>query len=106
MTLLASRKNGGFGDDQIWGGSNVDGKVYLYGDDDDVTNFANRNPLLVTSENALDGDDVIDVGDGATGAVKAFGQGGNDKIIGGIDNMVQSLYGGSGDDKIWRYNPG
>ena len=35
----------------------------------------------------------------------AFGQGGNDKIIGGI-GTPQTLSGGDGDDKVWVNNPG
>ena len=44
------------------------------------------------------------------GVQKVYGQGGNDKIIGGwADNMgppqLEFLYGGSGDDKIWLVSP-
>ena len=38
--------------------------------------------------------------------VWAYGQGGNDQIVGGWGPMqVDKLYGGSGDDKIWLINP-
>ena len=35
-----------------------------------------------------------------------FGQGGNDKLIGGVGDTIEHLYGGSGDDKLWAHNPG
>ena len=54
-----------------------------------------------------DGDDFIDVGDSPdTDYFYIYGQGGNDKIIGGINGSYQELFGGKGDDKIWALNPG
>jgi Ca2+-binding RTX toxin-like protein len=57
-----------------------------------------------------DGDDFIDIGDnpditGSGTQIKAFGQGGNDKILGSL-GILEELYGGDGDDKIWAENPG
>ena len=55
--------------------------------------------------NIADGDDIIEIGDNNMG-VKVYGQGGNDKIIGGFGaTQVDKLYGGSGDDKIWMVSP-
>ena len=55
---------------------------------------------------ANDGDDLIDFGDSPdAGNFYGFGQGGNDKIFGGLV-ASQQLYGGDGDDKIWAINPG
>ena len=55
--------------------------------------------------NIADGDDIIEIGDNNMG-VKVYGQGGNDKIIGGFGPaQLEQLYGGSGDDKIWLVNP-
>ena len=55
-----------------------------------------------------DGDDVIEIGDNFGGTyIFAFGQGGNDKIIGGVSSTgAEKLYGGDGDDKVWAMNPG
>ena len=56
-----------------------------------------------------DGDDIIDVQDSDTlAAANVWGQGGNDKIFGGLiaADGEQNLNGGDGDDKIWTYNPG
>jgi len=54
-----------------------------------------------------DGDDLIDLGDSPDvgSYTYGFGQGGNDKIIGGA-SPYQYLYGGLGDDKMWSMNPG
>jgi len=53
-----------------------------------------------------DGDDIINLGDSSGNKyAAAFGQGGNDKIIGGIDQK-DYMYGGDGDDKIWANAPG
>jgi len=53
----------------------------------------------------MDGNDVIDLGDNPKiDYQSAYGQGGNDKIIGGI-GVSEYLYGGDGDDKIWAHNP-
>ena len=52
-----------------------------------------------------DGDDFLDHGDGNY-ANYAFGNGGNDKIIGGgLFKNQQILSGGDGDDKIFAINP-
>ena len=38
-------------------------------------------------------------------SVKAFGQGGNDRLVGGYGaDQVDKLYGGSGDDTLWMIN--
>lgn len=77
---------GGYGDDRIISGSGFSGSgavIRVYGD-----NF--RNDLV--SDNARrgspnDGDDIIDLGDSpdiVAGGQRAFGQGGNDKIFGGL----------------------
>ena len=55
--------------------------------------------------NKYDGNDIIDIGDNNMN-VLVYGQGGNDKIIGGYgDDQFDRLFGGSGDDKIWMINP-
>ena len=70
---------GGYGDDQIWGGTNIAGaEADFYGDDDNNTEASKtaRMPLLVANETTKDGNDTIDVGDNAAGAatvVRAFG---------------------------------
>ena len=64
-------------------------------------------PLIEQSDsfNKYDGNDIIDVGD-ENFDVGVFGQGGNDKIIGGVGaNQIDKLFGGSGDDKIWMIEP-
>jgi len=99
---------GGYGDDKLIGGSNIAGITMIYGDhregnieipDDEWDKFTGA---------MNDGDDLIDFGDSPDAAVvaKGFGQGGNDKVIGGLRTGVQFLYGGDGDDKIWAINPG
>jgi hypothetical protein len=118
------------GDDVIYGGSGNIGRQFLvggYGDDKIITG-SNNQGIYVTvygdhynpnSDNPLsddwnfkrgqpnDGDDVIDLGNNPllTNYQDAYGQGGNDKILGGIGTR-QYLYGGDGDDKIWVHNPG
>lgn len=37
--------------------------------------------------------------------MKAWGNGGNDKIFGGDSAAEEYLFGGDGDDKIWATNP-
>ena len=64
-----------------------------------------------TMLNIADGDDIITIGNDNTGTIKVYGQGGNDKIVGGRQveagpPQVEFLYGGSGDDKIWLVSPG
>ena len=90
--------------------------VLVYGDNNDGFNFAPGStfpdadygmPLIEqpTTFNKYDGDDIIDVGDNNI-RVGVFGQGGNDKIIGGVGpTQVDKLFGGSGDDKIWMIEP-
>lgn len=38
--------------------------------------------------------------------VVAYGNGGNDKIVGGVGQGEERLYGGDDDDKIWANAPG
>ena len=93
---------GGTFDDWIWSGTNVTGDIKIYGDNDTST------PLTedATALNINDGNDIINIGNG-NGDVFVWGQGGNDKIIGGHgESQVEKLYGGSGDDKIWLVSPG
>ena len=55
-----------------------------------------------------DGDDLLDLGDSdfSDSIINyAYGQGGNDKILGGRASE-QRIHGGNGDDKIWAVNPG
>jgi hypothetical protein len=103
---------GGYGDDRIFSGSGAstgaDTRIRIFGD-------MYRNPSPDIEEAARrgspeDGDDLIDIGDNPdiTGngvQIKAFGQGGNDKILGSL-GIAEELYGGDGDDKIWAENPG
>ena len=52
------------------------------------------------------------MGSNIRGTVKAYGQGGNDKIVGGYSDVtggaptIKFYFGGSGDDKIWLVSPG
>ena len=87
------------GDDQIWAGDggsvlNIIGgqyndKIYAGSDTNTVTSiFGDKQtggPLVEDPDgfNKFDGDDVIEVGDN-NATVQVFGQGGNDKIIGGV----------------------
>ena len=61
---------------------------------------------FLTSSSLVDGDDLIRIGDnpGSTDDAYAFGQGGSDKIIGGI-GQVDYIYGGDGDDQLLANNP-
>jgi Ca2+-binding RTX toxin-like protein len=98
----------------LYTGSEVVGdSIFVYGD-------LNEAGTLITDFNlergqANDGDDIIDIGDGNSigDEIFAFGQGGKDKVIGGIGSDNQNsiaaeerLYGGDGDDKVWAHNPG
>ena len=114
---------GGPYDDKIFTGSNILGApirdgitVLVYGDKDDLGGLADAptpdsNDMLPLEEypdtfNKYDGNDLIDVGDNITGLVHVYGQGGNDKIIGGYgEAQIDHLWGGSGDDRIWMVNP-
>ena len=52
-----------------------------------------------------DGDDIITVGNNNF-FVYVYGQGGNDKVVGGWgSSQIEKLYGGTGDDKIWLVSP-
>ena len=118
---------GGWYDDKIWTGNNVganaalntgitDYDVLVYGDNNDNTGFpagstfpgADSGMPLIEDPltfNKYDGNDIIDVGDDNM-RVGVYGQGGNDKIIGGVGaTQVDKLFGGSGDDKIWMIEP-
>jgi len=74
---------GGGGNDIIIGGNGLTGDlVTIYGD-----HKGSDDPLTYSSE--VDGDDLILIGDSpglmnGAGTAAAYGQGGNDKIIGGI----------------------
>ena len=91
---------GGTYDDKIWSGENVAGSIKIHGDNQ------TSEPLVEdpTGLNRNDGDDYIDIGDNNMD-VTAFGQGGNDRLVGGYGaNQVEKLFGGSGDDTIWMIN--
>ena len=126
--------SGGPYDDKIWTGSNISTNgnlgggsfdVLVYGDKEDpgtdspfvgIMGELDMMPLVEFPGgwNKFDGNDIIDVGD-FNGNVGVYGQGGNDKIIGGLgtgtddstntDFQVDKLWGGSGDDKIWTIEP-
>lgn len=101
---------GGYGDDKLVSGADLEvDYLYMYGDNsrgeddplddefDEETGFKN------------DGNDIIDVQDSPDLELAyIYGQGGNDKIIGGIleEDSYQYLNAGDGDDKIWSVNPG
>ena len=92
---------GGTYNDWIWSGTNVMGAVKIYGDNDSATPLTEDSSAL----NINDGDDIIYIGNDNT-FVYGWGQGGNDKMIGGFGAaQAEKLYGGSGDDKIWLVNP-
>ena len=92
---------GGTYDDLIYSGTNVSDDITIFGDNDTATPLTEDAAGL----NINDGNDIIDVGNDNMN-VKVYGQGGNDKIIGGFGVMqIDRLYGGSGDDKIWLVNP-
>ena len=114
---------GGAGDDKALGGDNwgtddaprgtlpanimmfANGMQVLTGGDAPL-NFDTNIPVETAASAAVaDGDDFLDLGDGNY-ANYAFGNGGNDKIIGGgLFEDEQALYGGDGDDKIFAINP-
>lgn len=117
--------SGGPYDDKIWTGNNVGSNgnlgagtfdILVYGDKEDpgvvgsfvgLTTELDALPLVEypNAWNKFDGNDIIDVGDGNLN-VGVYGQGGNDKIIGGVGTtQVDKLWGGSGDDKIWTIEP-
>ena len=95
------------GDDKIYGGEGLTGAQSMFGGpgNDFVTVGSNGsstvlvhgdNPVSVgvpattedsTGRNIADGDDIIHMGNNHNGLVKLYGQGGNDKIIGGYDNL-------------------
>ena len=92
---------GGSFDDHIFSGNNVGGDIKIYGDNDGQL----RDMEDALGFNINDGDDIIEVGN-HNNLVTVYGQGGNDKIIGGWGaSQDDRLYGGSGDDKIWLVNP-
>ena len=110
---------GGPYNDKIYTGHEVTGNILVYGDKMDTANggnqalidldaTANMMPLVEFPEtfNKYDGNDLIEVGDDNGALVTVYGQGGNDKIIGGVGaNQTDKLFGGSGDDRIWMINP-
>ena len=73
---------GGVKDDQIWSGDLIVGDLKVYGDNKSATPLDEDAAAF----NLNDGDDLIDIGND-NGNVFAFGQGGNDKIIGGFGSM-------------------
>ena len=111
---------GGAGDDKVVGGDNwgtsdatraalnldfATGMQVLSGGDS-IGAFATGIPEDTAASAAIDdGNDFLDHGDGNY-ANYAFGNGGNDKIIGGgLFENEQFLSGGDGDDKIFAINP-
>ena len=100
---------GGPGSDLISVGGNIMGTVVVTGDNYDA-------PVMILTEddtglNQADGDDIITLGNNIRGTTKVYGQGGNDKIVGGRITspgapQLEFFYGGSGDDKIWLVSPG
>ena len=100
---------GGPGNDLISVGSNGASTLQILGDNQvPGGTFATQEDA--TGRNIADGDDIIHMGNNHNGTVKLYGQGGNDKIIGGYANLpgvTQSeyIFGGSGDDKLWMVSP-
>ena len=79
----------------------------MFGDNFSATPLVEDDTAL----NQADGDDIITLGNNIRGTTKVYGQGGNDKIVGGWEDgtmppQVEFFYGGSGDDKIWMVSPG
>ena len=77
-TALIQELVGGPYDDTIISGSDSMGAIRVFGDKDNVDAL---NELPDTF-NKYDGNDIIDIGDN-NAIVKVYGQGGNDKILGG-----------------------
>ena len=101
------------GKDKIYGGDDNTGDVKIYGgaDDDFILTGADNQDILVKGDSDClgggtdcHGDDIIQVED-RNRDVLVYGQGGNDKIIGGITIGDEKLYGEDGDDKIWMIDP-
>ena len=98
---------GGYGNDTIFVGSdNTGADLVIFGD------LGGQGAAIDFMEYAglpKDGNDIIDIGDNnvAANGIVAYGQGGNDKLIGGIGHTatLETLYGGDGDDKVWAHNP-
>jgi len=76
--------HGGYGDDKIIGGSHNSGTYMITGDHRVPFDHPLYGDYDKTKGSPNDGDDVIDMGDFLSGYGYAYGQGGNDKIIGGI----------------------
>ena len=83
-------------------GSNNTGTITIFGDNKTADGEGFQEDEF--GDNQYDGDDTIILGDGNTANTIVYGQGGNDKIYGGV-NEKDLLYGGSGDDKIWLVSP-
>ena len=89
------------------GGENT-GLVTVFGDHLALGTALTEDDTMI---NIADGDDIISIANDNIGTVKVYGQGGNDKIVGGRATMnpgppqVELFYGGSGDDKIWFTSP-
>ena len=105
--------SGGYGDDQVFPGPGSEGDyVYAYGDQPE----GNIDPYKLADGSVWskyrgapdDGDDIIVMGDHPDLGVGtfAYGNGGNDRIFGGIGQPSDRLYGGDGDDKLWANLPG
>ena len=102
------------GKDIIYGGDNNTGPLMIQGgaDDDQIWTGAGNQNVLVRGDNPVcleggtdcHGDDIIQVED-SNRDVLVYGQGGNDKIVGGITIGDEKLYGEDGDDKIWMIDP-
>ena len=69
---------GGVYDDNIFAGDDIDGDIKVYGDNISSTPLVEDNQAY----NLNDGNDIITIGNNNVD-VSAFGQGGNDKIVGG-----------------------
>lgn len=101
---------GGYGDDKIFSGADGAILVLIYGDLVEEV-IPNDHPSYGTFDKFQglenDGDDLIDFLDNPEVSVGlyAYGQGGDDKILGGI-SVANYLHGGDGDDKVWALNPG
>lgn len=77
---------GGYGNDKLIGGNNIEGVTKIYGDhkEGNIELPDDEWDKLAGARN--DGDDIIDLGDSPAATVYgyAFGQGGNDKVFGGL----------------------